>query len=82
MIDAFILADLEARIDAADKRYGPFASSHEALGVITEEYSELIDAIRSNDIAAIQSEAIDLAACCIRLAMSLEHKATQDRSVK
>jgi hypothetical protein len=33
MIDAFTLADLEARVKAADARYGTFASTHEALGV-------------------------------------------------
>ena len=82
MIDAFTLADIEARIDAAQRRYGPFASTHEALGVATEEWHELIDAIRSNVVIDVQSECLDLAAVLIRLAMDLNDESTAQRSVK
>jgi NTP pyrophosphatase (non-canonical NTP hydrolase) len=64
--------DLIARIDAATERYGPFASTHEALGVAAEEWDELREAIRSNDLDAIRSEALDLAAVAMRLAASCE----------
>lgn len=57
-----ITNDLIARIGAATERYGPFASTHEALGVASEEWDELREAIRSNDLDAIRSEALDLAA--------------------
>ena len=82
MIDAFALADIEARIDAADKRYGPFASAHEGLGVALEEWQELVEAVRSNSIIDVQSECLDLAAVCIRLAMCLGEPQTALRSVK
>ena len=60
--------DLIARIDAATERYGPFASTHEALGVAAEEWDELREAIRANDLCAIREEALDLAAVALRLA--------------
>ena len=64
-------AALYARIKAADDRYGPFASTHEALGVIIEEFDELREAIRSNDLDRVQQECLDMAAPLIRLAMSI-----------
>lgn len=48
--------------------YGDFASTHEALGVLVEEWDELRDAIRANALESIRDEAIDLAAACLRLA--------------
>ena len=63
-----MMIDLEHRIAIAEARYGKFASAHEALGVASEEWDELRDAIHENDLQAIQHEALDLAAVCIRLA--------------
>lgn len=44
------------------KKHGTqsFASSHEMLGVLTEEYYELLTAIHAGDRDAIRSEAMDL----------------------
>ena len=81
--DAQLDAQLYRRILSADARYGNFTSSHEALGVASEEWDELRDAVRANDIEAIRSEALDLAAVLIRLWAQLgEDKAMQKRSVK
>lgn len=63
---------IETRIAAADKRYGPFASTHEGLGVCSEEWIELNLAIHSNVIEEIRKEALDLAAALIRLHDGLE----------
>jgi hypothetical protein len=63
-----ITDSLRFRIDAANRRYGPFSSTHEALGVASEEWDELRAAIHANNIVAIRSEALDLAAVLIRLA--------------
>jgi len=41
-----------------------FASTHELLGIITEEYQELIEAIKLNNISNIQKEVLDLAVAC------------------
>ena len=78
-----LLQELDARIESAAARYGDFASTHEALGVASEEWDELREAIRSNDLQAVESECLDLAAVCIRLALSLRVSAQAKlRSVK
>lgn len=76
-------AEIEARITAAEKRYGPLASTHEALGVAMEEWDELRDAIRSNSLGSVEQECLDLAAVLIRLARTLRiNNYTASRSVK
>lgn len=74
---------IHARMEAAGMRYGPFASTHEALGVAVEEWDEFRDAIRDNDLAQIEHECLDLAAVLLRLAVSLRHsESTRNRSTK
>ena len=43
------------------KGYGTFASRHEILGVITEEYREFAEAVHSKNIENMKEEIIDLA---------------------
>lgn len=75
--------ELEQRMERAQNRYGDFASSHEALGVASEEWDELRAAIKSNDLPAIAEECLDLAAVLIRLAQNVrESEPTRRRSVK
>lgn len=71
---------LNRRINAADKRYGPFASVHEALGVASEEWHELIEAIHTNQALQIQREALDLCAVLMRLCRDINNTNTQQRS--
>ena len=52
----------------AQERYGPMRSTHEALGVLLEEFIELQDAIRANDLPQVRKEAIQLSAVALRLA--------------
>ena len=61
-------AAIEREANGAAAIYGPFRSTHEALGVLTEEYHELIEAVRSNDLARIAREAIQVSAVAARLA--------------
>ena len=82
MIEPHILDALQDRMGAAQKRYGHFASSHEALGAACEEWHELIDAVRSNRLADVASECLDLAAVCLRLAQDVGRLETANRSVK
>ena len=63
-----LVADMEATIASAVDRYGAMASTHEGLGVACEEWDELRDAIRANDLKAVERECIDLAAVLIRMA--------------
>lgn len=39
---------------------GAFISTHEALGIIAEEYDELKDAVRSNNIEDVKKELLDI----------------------
>lgn len=48
-----------------EKGRDAFISSHEMLGVISEEYHELIDAVRQNDPVDVASELADIAVACI-----------------
>ena len=59
---------LRTRMDFARVKFGPFASSHEAMGVALEEGDEFRERIHKNDIAGARSEALDLAAVLIRFA--------------
>lgn len=75
-ISAEIEREIDQRIDHANGRYGPPASAHEMLGVIAEEYAELIEAIRAGKIGSVQWEAMDLAAACLRLADTCDRPTT------
>lgn len=46
-----------------EKGLGIFVSPHEILGVITEEYKELIDAVHKND--NVKGELLDIAVAAI-----------------
>lgn len=45
-----------------EKGEGIFVSAHEALGIITEEYNELVWAVQAN--AKIKNELLDIAVAC------------------
>lgn len=74
--------DLLAEMERASRRYGPFASSHEGYGVLAEEVAEFFEAMRANDPAAMQREALQVAAVAMRLHNSLFEGATLARSRK
>jgi NTP pyrophosphatase (non-canonical NTP hydrolase) len=74
------MSTLTERIMAVRARYGTYKSSHEALGVITEEYHELISAIRANARSSVYEEALDLAACALKLAEDCIDMDFQERS--
>lgn len=67
MIDKASLDGVLNEADEAQSRYGDFASTHEALGVLTEEWDELRAAIHANDMAAIAREACQLSSVALRL---------------
>jgi len=63
-----IIDKIRSEANAAKVKYGLFASTHEAYGVLAEEVSELLDAIRMNDLEMIQAEAVQVSAVAMRLA--------------
>ncbi len=49
-----------------EKGWGTYASTHETLGIITEEYHELIDAVEKNVTTDEMAEELkDIAVACI-----------------
>lgn len=62
------LEAIQAEAQTAESRYGPFTSTHEALGVLIEEVDELREAVRHNALGSIEMEALQVAAVCLRLA--------------
>jgi hypothetical protein len=46
------------------KGHGTLASSHEILGVVSEEYHELVEAVKKNDREALKEELLDIAVAC------------------
>jgi len=64
---ALALSAISANLDRRLLKhgYGAYASPHEILGVIAEEYDELKDAVRSNVDADTAAEIIDIAVGCV-----------------
>lgn len=58
-----IFAKLEYRLE--EKGYGAWLSRHEILGIITEEYDEVIDAVTCGDITDVKEELKDVAVGCL-----------------
>ncbi len=46
------------------KGHGSFVSSHEILGTLAEEYHEVIEAVKLNDLRSIRDELLDVATVC------------------
>lgn len=57
-----------------DKGRGAFVSHHEGLGIITEEYTELVLAVQQNDPVDVASEAMDVAVGAVFLLASMFQK--------
>jgi hypothetical protein len=56
-----------AEAERAQERYGDFTSTHEALGVLQEEFDELRAAIHANSMQACAKEAMQVSAVALRL---------------
>ena len=48
-----------------EKGCGSFVSRHEILGVLTEEYDEVIKAVHSGTLFEIENELLDVAVGCL-----------------
>jgi len=54
---------IQDRLD--EKGSHSYASSHECLGIIAEEYHELVESVRSNRLDDFEKECLDLAVACV-----------------
>jgi NTP pyrophosphatase (non-canonical NTP hydrolase) len=72
-----VLKEVERNLDQLIENKGnhTFASTHEILGVIVEEYHELIEAVQSNERTEVISELHDLAVAAIWGIVSAESEA-------
>lgn len=68
--------DLRKKLNSRLERkgYGSFASIHEGLGVIAEEYDELLEAIRTNNHKKIEQELLDVEVGCLFLRACIKQK--------
>lgn len=65
-VDRAMQSARAALVSAFEKNgWGIFASRHEMLGVICEEYSELLEAVRTGTLAAVKDELHDVAVACL-----------------
>ena len=62
------LVDVTNELERAQRKFGPFRSSHEGLSVVREEYKELEEAVflKSKGVVEQHKEAIQLAAMALR----------------
>ncbi len=69
------ILEVTEELKFATREFGPFASVHEAYGVIAEEYRELEEHVFANhrrrDIPAMRAEACQLSAMALRLMVDL-----------
>ena len=65
------LQAIQDEAEHAHGKYGPPTSTHEALGVLMEEFNELRAAIHQNKSASVAEEAIQVAAVAYRLALAI-----------
>lgn len=63
------LESLKKALEETLHEKGPhsYSSKHEILGIITEEYIELVDAVRENDTSHkhTREELLDIAVACV-----------------
>jgi NTP pyrophosphatase (non-canonical NTP hydrolase) len=70
-------------VERSQSRYGDFASTHEALGVLLEEVNELGRAVQANALESVRGEAMQVAAVAVRFALHCrDHAAFAARSRK
>jgi len=62
-------------------KFGDFTSTHEAMGVLSEEWDELRAAIHANSIQATSREAKQVAAVAFRLFSMCERALADDPDV-
>lgn len=62
-----VLTNLRGELDRRLKKHGPgiYASEHETLGIIAEEYQEFIDACKLGDHYECRSELFDIAVTAV-----------------
>lgn len=66
-----IFCEVEAEIQRATAKHGPFPTRHHGWAVIKEELDEAFDEIKANDNDKLRYEMIQVAAMAMRFIMDL-----------
>jgi len=74
VVDVLSLIKISLMSRRAEKGDHIFLSTHECMGIMQEEWDELIEAIHLNDKHKIQSELIDLIVAALWSLVSLRSK--------
>ncbi len=74
---AYLAARSEINRRLKEKGRGILVTTHEILGVVTEEYHELVNAVTAADPTQVADELYDLAVACLVGAASMETGETQ-----
>lgn len=70
------LEAIDAEYRRATKRFGAFASRHEAYGVLKEEVDEFWDAVKDNrPTGALREEAVQIGAMALKVLVFLDSEA-------
>lgn len=72
-----VIADLNDLLQRTHAKRGALESDMAALGVITEEYHEVIDSMRNGESWKIRAELLDLANGCIRRVLAVDGEQAQ-----
>ena len=70
-----IVDDLGNAYEVSGRKHGPLNSDMACLGALTEEYHEVIDAIRRGEAWKVRAELIDVANVCIRRISTIDEEA-------
>lgn len=68
------ITTVHSQLDFAMDRYPMFHSTHEAYGVLAEEFKEVMDALHANDNIQLYKELSQVAAVAIKAMMMLDCK--------
>lgn len=63
--DALVKVSEMVEFRMAQKGRGSYVSRHEALGIVAEEYHELIHAVQSEPLDRVEAELLDIAVAAV-----------------
>lgn len=69
-----IIDDLENAYEVSGRKHGPLNGDMACLGALTEEYHEVIDAIRRGEAWKVRAELLDVANVCIRRIATIDEE--------
>lgn len=69
-----VVEDVILELDRATSKFGSFNSSHEGYAVMKEEFDEMWDEIKRNDIQRSREECVQVAAMAFRYLIDIDYR--------